>query len=776
MVRLSGVLSDIRFALRAARKAPATTLTAVAMLALGIGANAVIFSVATGVLLRPLPFPEPQRIVQAPGPVFYRDIERWRSRGRPFESVAAFGNISRNLEDVADPERLPAAWAERNLFHTLGANALLGRVFQDGDPVDVVVIGAGLWRRRFAADPSVIGRKITLDREPYTVIGVMPDWFRFPYRGPGPELWIPWEPSARFGSSPNQRVDSVAARLAPGVSVEAATREVAGRAAIQPLSEVVAGRTRPALMALLGAVGLVLLIACANVANLLLARAAGRRHEIAIRAALGAGRARLIRQLLSESLLLSLAGGLAGLLLAVAGTRLLLTLAAPVIPRFWEIGIDWRVLSFLMGVSLATGILFGLAPALMISKTDVQSHLKAGSRSQSATRGSRLLRDGLAVAEIALAFVLLLGAGSLLQAFLALQSTPTGMAPDPVLTMHLTIKLGDYSAPGSYGRYLHSLEERIRRVPGVRSVGFIQYLPLEDWGWWGRFRIEGRPPVPVEQLPQAELRYITPSYFRAMGIPLRRGRLLTDRDTLDVPTVILVNQALARKYFPNEDAVGRRTDRGTIVGVVGDVKMSGLDQPATPEIYYAFAQNTAATSDAGVALVAAAGTRPEAMANAIRAVIRQVNPRQVIFQVRSMRAVIAGSLSHLHLYVRLLGLFAAIALLLAMAGVYGVVSCAVASRTQEFGIRMALGANARRILRLVLGHGAVLVAIGLAVGGAGALALTRTLSSLLHLANPADAATLAIAATLLGAAALSACAIPAWRAARIDPNSALRHE
>ncbi len=773
-MRLPSMLADLQFALRMARKAPGATLAAAGMLAVGIGANGVIFSVVSGVMLRPLPLAEPQRVVEAPGPVHYRDIERWRARGRPFESVAAFGNIGRNLEEGSEPERIQAAWGERGLFRTLGAEAVLGRTFREDDPLTVAVIGAGLWRRRFGGDPAMIGRKILLDREPYTVIGVMPDSFRFPYHGRGTELWIPWERPPGSGASPDFRVDFVAARLSPGVNLETAQREIGTAARIRPVSEGRAGKSRPALLALSGAVALVLLIACANVANLLLARAVDRRHEIAIRAALGAGRARLFRQLLTESLLLGLTGGLAGLAIAGAGTSLLRKLAAAEIPPFWEIGIDWRVAAFLAVLSAGTAIVFGLVPALLVSRTAVQPHLQAGARHPSAGRGG-MVRDGLVVAEVALALVLLIGAGSLLRAFLGLMAAPTGMSPDRVLTMHLTVKLEDYSAPGSYGRYLQRIRERVRQVPGVRGAGLIQYLPLQNFGWWARFSIEGRPPVPVEQLPTAELRYVTPGYFEAMGIPLQKGRLLTDSDTSDMPTAILVNHALARQYFAGEDAVGRRTDRGTIVGVVGDVKGAALELPPTPEIYYTFAQNTAATSDAGVTLVAAAAAGPEAL-DGIVAAIHEVNPRQVVFQIRSMRGVMSDSLSHLDLSLRLLGLFAGIAVLLAMAGVYGVVSRAVAARTREFGIRMALGADGGRIFRLVLGRGSLVVGLGLGIGVGGAVALTRVLRSVLHGVEPADSATLAAAGVLLGVAALAACAIPARRAVRIDPNVALKYE
>jgi len=791
------VMRDVRYAVRTLFKSPGFTVVALVALVLGIGANTAIFSVVSGVLLRPLPFAHPDRLVQLNEAdprngvtvVSYGDLEDWRKQSASFEASIAYGNTSKSLQDVADPERIATTWAERGFFRMLGVEPVAGRTFREDDPLNVVVLSAGFWKRRFGGDASLIGKKITLDGEGFTVIGVMPDGFQFPYRASQTELWIPWVVPPRYEHNRSYRVDFVAGRLKPGVSLDAARAELhviakrleaqypesnKGRdARVTPLSEIVAGKVRSPLLILLGAVGLVLLIACANVANLLLARAAGRTHEVALRSALGATRGRLVRQFLTESLLLAIAGGLGGLLLAVWGTALLLKLAVSQIPRFGDIGLDWRVFVFLLAASVASGIGFGLAPALAASRIDVYSGLRDKTRQGSAGRSR--VRDGLVVGEIALAFVLLMGAGLMLRTFLHLVSTPTGLVADNVLTLHMTISSPQLSDVTGYGRYVKQLEERIGQIPGVRAAGFIQYLPLQNWGWSGWFSIAGRPVLASAQ-PRAELRYVSPGYFRAMGIPIRSGRGLTDGDTGDSPRVILINEALSRRYFQNENPIGRQTDRGTIVGVVGDVHQAILGHPALPEIYYPFAQNTAASSDPGVSLVVSTRMPPEGVVSDVRKAIHQVNPAQAIFNVKTMERVIAESLSDLKLYLWLLGLFAALALALAVAGVYGVISYTVTARIHEFGIRVALGADSGNVLGLVLWHGGVLVMMGLVLGVAGALGLTRLLKSLLFGVTPTDPATFVIVSIVLAVVALAACLVPARRAMRVDPMVALRYE
>ena len=801
MSRGDTIAQDIQFALRTANKSRGFVLAAVATLALGIGANTAIFSIVSGVLLRPLPFAQPDRLVQinqidnrwGVDVVGLPDLKAWRRHSPSFVEMASYGNTSRNLVDVTDPERIATVWSDRNLFRMLGIAPMLGRTFRDDDPLGVAVLSAALWKRRFGADASCIGRKISLDREPYIVIGVMPDGFQFPYRTSPVELWIPWDPPAAY---PNIRLNTVAGRLKPGVRLDRAQEELTAlsarldsesqrpnsgrRALVRPLSEIVTGSARTPLLTLLGAVALVLFIACANVANLLLARAAGRTHEIAVRAALGATRGRLVQQLLTECVMLSATGGALGLLIAAGARRLIVQLAAAQIPRYWEIGLDWRVFAFLFVASVATGIAFGILPALSASRVDPHTALKTAGTGRAVGSGvagwsARRLRDSLVVAEIALSFVLLVSAGLLLRAFLRLQNSPNGMVTENVLTMHLTVSLKDYAAPGSYGRYLQELEAGIRRIPGVRSAGFIQYLPLQNWGWNAGFNIVGKPTAP-DDTPKTELRYVSRGYFEALRIPLLRGRMFTEADTANAPRVILVNEALARRYFPNEDPVGRLTDRGTIIGLVGDVRSSRLDRPATPETYYYFVQNTAATSDAGVSLVVSAAVRPESLANSIQEVIHRVNPHQVTYRVKTMERVIAESLADINLYVWLVGLFAALAVLLSVSGVYAVISFVVAARTQEFGLRVALGAGGKQILSLVLRHGASLVAYGLVFGVAGTIAAARMLRSLATTVTPADPVTLSTVAIALAGVGLAACLIPARRATQVDPTTALRYE
>lgn len=762
--QVQAVLQDLLYAWKTLKKRPGYAITAIGTLALAIGANTVMFSIVSGVLLRPLPFSHPDRLVQLNesdpmnevGPVYYSDLQNWREQSSSFEAMIAYGNISKDIQSVGgEPERIPAVWAERGLFRMLGVEPLLGRTFREDDPLRVVVLGEGLWKHRFGGEASCLGRTVMLDGESYTVIGIMADTFQFPYRGSRTQLWIPWEVPLH---NRDYRVDFVVARLRDQVLVAAARKELSTiakrmeanypetkkgrRALITPLSEVVTGHVRPALLTLMGAVGMVLLIACANVMNLLLARMAGRTHEIAVRSALGASRYRLIQQLLTESLVLSIAGSAAGFLVALSGLRILLNLASTHIPRAWEIGLDWRVFCFLMVISIGAGGLFGLAPAFSVSQIEVQSGLRDAQETRPLGYGSsgwsgRRLRGGLVVAEITMAFILLAGAGLLLKAFLQLQRTPTGLVTDRVLTLHMSIALRDYSARGSYDRYLRQLQERIAALPGVRAVGFIQFLPLQNSGWMGGFSIVGNAQAP-DQEPRAELRYVTPGYFRAFGIPLRRGRLLNPHDSSDSPPVILINETLARRYFPTRNPIGQRTDRGTIVGVVGDVRQSGLDHPATPEIYYPFAQNWSATSAAGVSLVLSTFGQPEAVVKEVRDTIHQVNPHQALFDVKTMDKVIAESISGLNLYRWLIGSFAGLALMLAIAGIYGVISYAVAARTREFGIRLTLGADSGRVFRLVLRQGSVLVASGLVLGVAGATALTRTLKSFVPTVTSVD--------------------------------------
>ncbi len=771
---VEATIQDLRFALRSWSRTPAFTLAAIATLAIGIGANTAIFSVISGVLLRPLPFLEPQNLVQVyetqprsskgvgfDGSVIFGDFDQWRTRSRLLDGIATYSDSARNLQGIGEPQLVSTVAAEPQLFPLLGIPPVLGRTFTAADPPEAVVISYAFWQDLWNADRAALGREITLDGQSFRVIGVMPAGFQIPY---GPEVrrvWMPSTAAARL--RPNSRMDSVIARLKPGVSLGAARQEFSamdsvvrgGRIVrIRELRDVVTGAARDSLLILLGAVGMVLLVACVNVANLLLARTASRAREIAVRSAIGADRARLIRQFLTESLLLAFAGGAAGLGLGILGRRLLLKLAASQIPRAQEIGLDWRVFAFLLGVCVITGIGFGLAPAIAAGRS-VAPRL---ARRQLGTT----LRDALVVLEVALAFLLLTGAGLLLRTFLNLQRTSPGLNPESVLTMHVTL---------ADGRESLAVSDRVGQIPGVRAAGMISLLPLQDSNWSGGFTIPGRPGIF-----ESELRYITPGYFRAMGVPLRRGREFTAHDDRNSPVAIIVNETLARISFPNEDPVGRKTDRGIIIGVVGDVRQAALNIPSKAEIYYSVAQNFAQLRRLGSTLVVRSDQSPEALVSAIRAVVREVNPGQALFHVTPMREVIQGSLASPRLYAWLVGIFAAIGTLLAIAGVYGVIAYLVALQTREFGVRMALGADAAGIVMLVMRRGAWLAALGLILGAAGAVALTRVMQGLLYGVGATDAYTFVAVAAILSSVALAACMIPARRAARVNPAIALRSE
>ncbi len=800
---------DLRFGARELWTNRGFATTAILTLALATGATTAIFSVVNGVLLRPLSFDHPNRLVEvygrnwsedrgAPdaitGPVAPAHILAF-SRSRSFEGLSGYSVTTSLLQSPSGLERLNAAVVDVGLLSLLGAEAIAGRTFRADDPLDAVVISAALWERRFARDPSVPGKVVNLDGRPLTIVGVMPDSFQFPYRagsliqGTQPEsrtdVWLPIAPLGA-GSLPRGRL-SVVGRLKPDVTLETATAELSVIAAqieeqhnvqfptpnrfrvgvrLRPLADVVVGPVRRSLWMLFAAVGLVLGAACANVANLLLARMSTRDREVLTRAALGAGPLRLARQFLAESLLLSLAGGLLGITIARWGTDLLMTLAAARIPRAHEVTLDWQAFLFLLLACVATAVLFGLAPALTAARMDVRGIARdLGSRTTMG-RTRRIIRDSLVIVEVALAFLLGIGAALVVREIIRLQNVDPGIVTDNVLTLHLTPQLtaNDY----------HAIEARVSQVPGVRAAGFTQLLPLQSWGWEAGFNIKGRPPDLVRR--SAELRFVTPGYFRAAGAVLAGGRTFADGDTAAAPRVIMVNQALVRQYLPGEDAVGRELDRGTIVGVVRDVRQVGLDRPAAPEIYYAAAQNLTMVTDLGMTLVVSATGAPESLTSAIRSAVRDVNPNVAIFQVKTMKQVVADSLWQLNLYRWLIGLFAALALGLAGLGLYGVIAYSTAARTREFAIRVALGSGQRAVSRLVLVRGLSLTAIGLGFGVSCAFVAWKLTSSLdaLSISSGPDFVSFGVTAGLVLAIALLACAVPAARAARVDPAVALR--
>jgi putative ABC transport system permease protein len=678
------------------------------------------------------------------------------------------------------------------LFDVLGIEPIAGRVFRPDDQADTLVISERLWERRFERSPAILGSRVMLDGQPFSIVGVMPAQLQFPYSaasllpGTSPEartdIWLPFVPPSDGSARTSERRGRVrvVARMKPGVSRSAAEAELRLIAArlearhrgtdirvgvrLEQLSDTVLHSVRSSLWLLFGAAGLVLLTACANVANLLLARMTVRTREVVTRAALGAGRLRLVRQFFAESLLLALAGGLAGAGLARWGTDLLVSLYTGRIPRAHEVALDWRVFAFLLLCSLVTAVLFGLAPAFTAARIDVRAVTREATGHQTASRRLGRLRDALATIEIALAFTLAVGALLLVREVGRLQNVDTGMDPRNVVVLHLT--------PRAPAADYYAMEARVAALPGARAAGFIQLLPLQNWGWNAGFNIRGRAPAGTP--PAAELRYVTPGYFAALGIPLVAGRGFTDADKEGAPPVILVNQALANRYFPGEHAVGRRLDRGTIVGIAGDVRDVHLSRPAEPTIYYPAAQNVTMTSDLGMSLVVRAAGDPESLVPAIRRAVTEINPNLAIFNVMTMEQVIEDSLWQLRLYRWLIGLFAALALVLAAIGIYGVVSYAAAARTREFAVRLALGSSNRALAALVMRRALLLTSGGLACGLATVLMLTWIVGDT-GAVRP-DPSTCAIVAAVVCAITVIACALPTARTAALDPAEALRQE
>ena len=800
---------DIRFAARTLRRAPGATLIAVVSLALATGATTALFSVVNSVLLRQLPFSHPEELVQVygrnwaedrggpdslTGPVGMAELEEYSNSATLVRAFAGYDLGTKHIQGPSGPERVRAVSVERPFFAVLGVSAALGRTFGDDDPENVAVVSAQLWERRFARDPSLPGKTIVLDGRPFIVVGVMPDEFQFPYGAasmmPGalPEsrtdLWVQLGPRRPVGGGPLRRGRfNVIARLKPGVSIDAATAElrvVAKRVEasqtqpnrrigvrLQPLNDVVVGKVRRSLWMLFAAVGLVLAAACANVANILLARMTVRMREVVTRAALGADRLRLVRQFLAESVLLSLGGGLAGVLIAYWGSRLLVAVGSAKIPRAHEVSLDWQAFGFLLIVCLATAVLFGLAPAVVAARVDVQTALKESAANTTVTRGYGRLRDGLVVLEVMLAFVLAVGAALVMRELARLRRVDAGMSTENVLALHVT--------PRATAQDYYAIEQRVSALPGVRGAGFIQLVPLQNWGWEADVTIDRRPRDPSSPRTVAGLRYVTPGYFRALGITVADGRTFTAGDDAAAPPVIVVNQAFVRRYLPGETAVGRLTDRGTIVGVIGDVRNVGLNRPAEPELYYPAAQNVTMASDIGMSLVVRTEGPPTRLAALIRSAVRDVNPSLAIFNVKPMAEVVSDSLWELNLYRWLVGLFASLALVLAAIGLYGVISYNATSRLREFAVRLALGAEPNALTRLVLGRAMRLALLGLAAGLVAAVALTPAVRSL-PMGIEAEPVTYAVISALLVVVALAACVVPAVRVARVNPASALKSE
>jgi putative ABC transport system permease protein len=805
---------DVRFAVRTLRKNPAFTAVVLLTLALGIGANAAIFSVVNAVLLRPLPYYDADRLVviwgdlHRPGvneiPASAGEFADFRDRSQSFEHIAIYDTLGFNLTGTGEPERLEGAIVTASLFPLLGASAQVGRTFLNTEEQpgrdQVVLFSHALWTRRFNANPAIVGQMVTLDGKPVQVVGVMPPSFQFP--DPAIDVWKPILLDAEALSENNRGSHgyTMLARVKPGVSRSQAQADLAAVTAafkaehpgnyrsgfsvrLRPLQEEIVGDTGRPLLILLAAVGLVLLIACANVANLLLARAASRRREIALRTALGASRGRLVRQLLTESVLIAIAGGAIGLVIASWGVDLLIASAPESIPRLREVGVDRRVVLFTAIVSLATGVLFGLVPALRASRAELNETLKEGGSSRDSPMHGRAGRL-LVISEVALSLVLLVGAGLLIHSFARVREVEPGFDASSVLTLRLALPDARYTTFQKGDAFFDDLFGRLRSSPDVRAVAAINALPFSGLGGSRTFHIEGREPARPEDQTEEQLRVVTDGYFETMKIPVLKGREFTGRDTLRGPRVAVVNEALARKHWPNESPISKRVAFSKdepqwyeIVGIVGNIKHRGLDAADRPELYVPYRQPLFANwTVRPMYLAVRTAGEPLATAATVRRELARVDRDQPISDVRTMDERIGRSLAGRRFNMVLLAVFASLALTLAAVGIYGVVAYSVTARTHEIGVRLALGAQRRDVMAMIVGQGMAMTVVGVAVGVASALMLTRVMSSLLFGVSAADPVTFTAIPVLLGAVALVACYVPARRATRVDPLVALRTE
>ena len=799
------LLQDLRFAVRTLRKAPAFTAAAVLTLALGIGANSAIFSVVNAVLLRPLPYPDPDRLVVVWGtyPEFGRtatslpDFRDWRASATSFAQMAARHGTIFNLTSAGEPVQLSADRVTANFFPTLGVQPALGRGFlpeeELGSENRVVVLSHGLWQRQFGGDRGIVGTTIQLSGNPHTVIGVAPAGFHF-WRDV--DLWAPaWVDNPN--ASRRSEYLTVFGRLRPGIPVEQARTEIAEtlrrlaeeypqtnamlRSEVLTLHEQVVGDIRPALLVFTAAVGLVLLIACANVANLLLARATAREREMAVRSALGAGRGRLVRQLLTEAAVVAALGAAAGLLLATWMVEALRASGTEIVPRLTEVRVDTTVISFSLLLAVATGMLFGLAPSLRLTSGALHASLKEGARGASAGAAARL-RGALVLAEAALAVVLLIGAGLLVRSFDKLNRVDPGFTPEGVLTYRLILPSAKYGELSQIPPVYDVLLERTRALPGVRAAAVSNTLPMEGAGY-ETFAVEGRPgPEQTSSPEDVQPFVVSPDFFRALGIPLRSGRLIEARDVDGAPRVAVINQEFARRFIPDRDPIGRRITFGnpedtsaawwTVVGVVANVAQEGLNARPYPQLYRPIAQ---VPRRAVFVSIRTAGD-PDALASGARQALRSVDPELPLSDLQTMGQRVAKNIATPRVSVAILSLFAAVALALAAVGIYGVQSYAVGQRTREIGIRMALGASEHDVRRLVVRQGMTPAVLGLAVGLVGALLVTRLMEGLLYGVTATDPLTFAAAALFLVAVAFLASYLPARRSTRVAPTEALRYE
>jgi putative ABC transport system permease protein len=806
---MDNLRSDIRYALRSLSKRPGFTFIAVLTLALGIGANTAIFSAINALLLKPLPFPELDRVVavwdKMPSRgVLHNEVAManyldLKAQNQSFDQLAIYRWWSANLTGVDTPERIQGFLVSANYLDAIGIKPIMGRNFypEENQPGKdrVAIITHSLWQRRFGGDPNIVNKTITINTIVRTVVGVMPERFNFPK---GAEIYAPLPMTPEVMSSRGNHSYYIVGRLKPNVSIESAqadTDNITARLEQQypetnkgwgaTVFPIVADTVRlydTPLWVMRGAVGFVLLIACANVANLMLARASGRQREIALRAALGASRWRIIRQLLTESVIVALAGGAVGILIGFWGIDALRAAnpgeAAKYAPGWYQLGINFPTLAFTLGLSLFSGIVFGLAPALQVSKPNLNDSLKEGSRQTSGS--SHYLRSSLVVFEVALSLMLLVGAGLLARSFLSLLKTDPGFNPDNVLTLNLVLPGAKYREQPQRAAFYNDLVQRVKAYPGVESAAAVNYLPLGGANSSDSYLVEGVPePAPGDEN-EGRYRVCTPDYFRTMGIPLLKGRSFTDQDKAGTTPVVVVNETLARKHWAGEDPIGKRIrfygppermQWMEIVGVVEDVKHE-LNLPVTPEYYLPHAQ------DPWNAMVLVARTRvePGSLASALRQQVWAIDKDQPVFDIRTMQEVRSTSVALYSFSSVMLAIFAAVALVLASVGIYGVMAFAVTQRTQEIGIRMALGARALDVLKLVVKHGMKLAVLGIVIGLAGSWAITRFMEKLLVDVQPTDLLTFSVVSVFLLLSAFVACYLPARRATKVDPLQALRHE
>ncbi len=817
---MSASFQDLRLGWRLILRNPGLTVVIVLSLGLGIGATTAVFSVSDALLLRPLPYPHQERLavlwLRSPGIGIPQDwpspgqFYQIRSQNHVFEQMSLSIGHTVNLTGLAQPERIDATQTISTLFDLLGAKPLLGRTFVSSDDAPgksrIAVLTYGLWQRDFGGDPQVIGRSITINAEPFTVVGVLRSGFTFNDEvmpGVGSikqtEIFLPLPKEAFDTNNYGSENYNILARVKPGIGMREARADIsviAGRIreekkrdpsftiSVVPLLDQVVGNVRRSLLVLLGAVALVLLIACANVANLLLARAGVRQREVAIRAALGAGWQRMVRQLLTESMLLGCLGGAAGLAIAAAGLFAVRAINPGNIPRLAEISMDSRVLAFTAAVSILTGIIFGLAPAIRVVRVDLNSSLKSGGRSSGTAVGLNLSHDklrGLMVtAEIALSLVLLVAAGLLLRSFVRLLNVSPGFNPQGLISMRFSATGSKYKEEAVRARLDSDLFERIRNLPGVTAVGGVTALPFTSSIGWGGITVEGYTPPPNQPELQVDLRVASDDYFRAMQIPLVRGRFFNTSDRPDTQKVVVIDEKMANHFWPNDDPVGKRVRQGddpkepwyTVAGVVGIVKEYGLDTDTRMVVY--FAQNQVPLTS--MYLVARTTSAPSNLTGAISQQIHALDPDAPVYDVSTMQDRLSQSLARQRFAMLMLGAFAAFAVILAAIGVYGVMSYLVTQGTRDIAIRIALGAQESNILRLVVRQGMTLAIIGIIAGVVSAFALTRVMSALLFGVSATDAITFAAVPAILAAIALLACYIPARRAIRVDPMVALRYE